>query len=197
MNILLNLKLQKTFHHLTIFIGFIILLCQSIILCDAHIKESKIQEWIDKSKNIRIQFAYSPEKPIIDSFTELNFSVQDLETGEHIKDFDARAVVTNGQRLFKFENITVADGDFSVKYLFPDDGTHQILTRINTNNTILLASFSVFVPHQSPPSLLNPFPNTPGQQNENEHLINLIITIVILIAVSTLTIIMIKKAAVR
>jgi len=180
-----------------ILIGYIILLSQGIILCDAHIKESKIQEWVDKSKNIKIQFAYSPEKPIIDTFTELKFSVQDLETGEHIKDSDARAVVTNGQRLFKFENITAADGDFSVKYLFPDDGTHQVLTRINTNNTILLASFSVFVPHQSPPSLLNPFSNTTGQQNENEHLINLIITIVILIAVSALTIIMIKKATVR
>ena len=193
----MNLKLQNTFHPFMIFTGFLILLSQSIILCDAHIKESKIQEWVDKNKNIKIQFAYSPEKPIIDTFTELKFSVQDLETGEHIENFDARAVVTNGQRLFKFENITVANGDFSVKYLFPDDGTHQVLTRINTNNTILLASFNVFVPHQSPPSLLNPFPNTPGQQNENEHLLNIIITIVILIAVSTLTIVMIKKAAVR
>ena len=106
-------------------------------------------------------------------------------------------VVTNGQRLFKFENITVVDGDFSVKYLFPDDGTHQVLTRVNTNNSIVLASFSVFVPHQSPPSLLNPFPNTLGQQNENEQLTNIIITIVISIAVLTLTIIMIKKASVR
>ncbi|HEY6587888.1 MAG TPA: hypothetical protein VIY98_06315 [Nitrososphaeraceae archaeon] len=166
-------------------------------MSDAQINESKIQRWVDKSKNILIQFAYSPEKPIIDTFTELKFSVKNLETGEHIEDFDARVVVTNGQRLFKFENITVADGDFSVKYLFPDDGTHQVLTRINTNNSILLASFSVFVPHQSPPSLLNPFPNTPGQQNGNEYLTNIIITIVILIAVLTLTIIMIKKAAVR
>ena len=177
--------------------SFIILLSQSIILSDAQINESKIQRWVDKSKNILIQFAYSPEKPIIDTFTELKFSVKNLETGEHIEDFDARVVVTNGQRLFKFENITVIDGDFSVKYLFPDDGTHQVLTRINTNNSILLASFSVFVPHQSPPSLLNPFPNTPGQQNENEYLTNIIITIVILIAVLTLTMIMIKKAAVR
>jgi len=179
------------------FIGFIILLSQNVTFCDAHIKESKIQEWVDKSKNIKIQFAYSPEKPIIDTFTELKFSVQDLETGEHIKNFDARAVVTNGQRLFKFENITVTNGDFSVKYLFPDDGTHQVLTRINTNNTILLASFSVFVPHQSPPSLLNPFSNTPGQQNENEHLTNIVITIIISTAVLSLTIIMIKKATVR
>jgi hypothetical protein len=188
-------KLQNILTHL-ILSGFIILLSQSIITGDAHIKESKVQEWIDKSKNIKIQFAYSPEKPIIDTFTELKFSVQDLETGEHIKNFDARVVVTNGQRLFKFENITVANGDFSVKYLFPDDGTHQVLTRINTNHSILLASFSVFVPHQSP-SLLNPFPNTPGQQNENEHWINIIITIVISIAVLTLTIVMIKKASVR
>jgi hypothetical protein len=193
----LNLKLQNTFHPLLIFIGFIILLSQSIILCDAHIKESKIQEWVDKNKNIRIQFAYFPEKPIIDTFTELKFSVQDLETEEHIKNFNARVVVTNGQRLFKFENNTNVNGDFSVKYLFPDDGTHQVLTRINTDNSILLASFSVFVPHQSPPSLLNPFPNTPGQQNDNEHLINIVITIIISIAVLSLTVIMIKKATVR
>ena len=179
------------------FIGFIILLSQSVTLCDAHIKELKIQELVDKRKNIKIQFAYSPEKPIIDTFTELKFSVQDLETGEHIKNFDARAVVTNGQRLFKFENITVADGDFSVKYLFPDDGTHQVLTRINTNNSILLASFSVFVPHQSPPSSINPFPSTPGQQNDDGHLINIVITAIISIVVLSLTIIMIKKASVR
>ena len=177
--------------------GLIILFSQSIILCDAHIKESKVQELIDKNKNIKIQFGYSPEKPIIDTFTELKFSVHDLDTGEHIKNFDARAVVTNGQRLFKFENITVTNGDFSVKYLFPDDGTHQVLTRINTNNSILIASFSVFVPHQSPPSLLNPFSNTPGQQNDNGHLINIVITIIISIAVLSLTIIMIKKATVR
>ena len=70
-----------------IFIGFIILLSQSIILCDAHIKESKIQEFADKRKNIKIQFAYSSEKPIINTFTELKFGAQDLETGEHIKKF--------------------------------------------------------------------------------------------------------------
>ncbi len=195
MNILLDiLKRHNTFKFLLFLSGgLVILLSQSVILCDAHIKESKVQEWIDKNKNIKVQFVYSPEKPIIDTFTDLQFSVQDLETGEHIKDFDARVVVTNGQRLFKFENITVADGDFSVKYLFPVDGTHQVLTRINTNNSVLLASFSVFVPNQSPPSLLNPFPNNQGQQNENGPWINIIITIVISIAVLISTILIIKK----
>ena len=180
------------------FLGIVALSSPSVTLSSyAHINDPDVQELIDRQKNIKIQFDYSPDKPIIDTFTQLQFSVQNLTNDQHIKDFDARVVVTKDQRLFKFENITVPDGDFSVKYLFPDDGTHQVLTRINTNNTILLASFSVFVPHQSPPSLLNPFSNAPGEQNENEHLFNIIITIVILIAVSTLTIVMIKKAAVR
>ena len=194
------MDIQKLFLAIILlsFITSILLLNQGIISFSyVHIDKPEVQEWIDKNRNLKIQFDYEPNIPIIDTFTELQFSVQDLETGEHIKDFDARVVVTNGQRLFKFENITVANGDFSVKYLFPDDGTHQVLTRINTNNSILLASFSVFVPHQSPPSLLNPFPNTSGQQNDNEHLTNIIITIVILIAVLTLTIVMIKKASVR
>ncbi len=113
---------------------------------------------IDKQKNIKIQFDYSPDKPIIYTFTQLQFSVQNLTNDQYIKDFDARVVVTSDQRLFKFENITAHDGEFSVKYIFPDDGTYQVLLRVNTNNSIILASFSVFVPHQSPPSLLNPFP---------------------------------------
>ncbi len=194
------MSVQKFHNHIIFlfFLGITASISQSVTLSSyAHIDDPNFQEWIDKYKNIKIQFDYLPETPIIDTFTELQFSVQNLTNDQHIKDFDARVVITNGQRLFKFENITVADGDFSVKYLFPDDGTHQVLTRINTNNSILLASFSVFVPHQSPPSLLNPFPNTPGQQNENEHLTNIIITIVISIAVLTLTIVMIKKASVR
>ena len=53
----------------------------------------------------------------------MQFSIQNLTNDQHIKDFDARVVVTSDQRLFKFENITAHEGDFSVKYIFPDDGT--------------------------------------------------------------------------
>src|SRR5215216_4952715 len=188
------------------FSGFVILLSQSAIFCDAHIKQSKVQEWIDKSKNIKIQFAYSPEKPIIDTFTELKFSVQDLETGEHIKNFDVRVVVTNGQRLFKFENITVADGDFSVKYLFPDDGTHQVITRIDTKDSInLLSSFNVFVPHQQPPTLLNPFPSSSpssasssassseNNDNNNQKIIATALVIALFSGIAVVTIVLVKK----
>ena len=174
------------------FLITLVLSIQIIALCEAHIKE-KVQEWIDKNKNIKIQFDYSPEKPIIDTFTELQFSVQDLETKLHLKDFDARVVVTKDQRLFKFENITVTNGDFSIKYIFPDDGTHKVLLRVNTNNSIVLASFSVFVPHQSPPSLLNPFPNNQGQPYTVGQWISIIIIIVIPIAVLFSIILIIKK----
>ena len=128
----------------------------------AHLYGNRTQEWINSRDGVKIQFTYQPEKPIIDTFTELKFSVQNLTTGDHLKDFTARAVVTNGQRLFKFENITVPDGDFSVKYLFPDDGTHQVIARINEKDSATLASFNVFVPHQAASSILNPFPSSPG-----------------------------------
>jgi hypothetical protein len=64
---------------------------------------------------------------------------------------------------------------------------------MNTNKSIILASFSVFVPHQSPPSLLNPFPNTQGQQYDIGQWISIIIIIVIPIAVLFSVILMIKK----
>ena len=85
---------------------------------------NKTQEWISQKDNVKILFTYQPERPVIDTFTKLEFSVINLTNSENLKDFDARVVVTNGQRLFKFENITVPDGDFSVEYLFPDDGPH-------------------------------------------------------------------------
>ena len=115
----------------------------------AHITDSeKIQVWTNPKDNIKIQFSYSPELPIIDTFTSLNFSVQYLQSGEHIQDFTARVVVTNGERLFKFENITVPNGHFSFLYIFPDDGTHQVLLRLDTSTDLKIpASFNVFVTH--------------------------------------------------
>ncbi len=146
---------------------------------------NKTQEWISQRDNVKILFTYQPEKPIIDTFTKLEFSVINLTNSENLKDFDARVVITNGQRLFKFENITVPDGNFLVEYIFPDDGTHQVLTRIDKESAVrVLASFSVFVPHQAPPSILNPFPTPPGSEL-GEHpgiLLSIILAIVLPVA---------------
>ena len=157
-----------------------------------HLNGSRVQEITDNSDGIKIQFTYEPEKPIIDTFTKLYFSVQDLE-GNHVKDVKASVVVTNGQRLFKFQNITVTDGDFYVEYIFPDDGTHQVITRIDTKTSIIPASFSVFVPHQAPPSMLNPFPLPPDGKYSLGIIVSIILAIVIPIIAVVSLIIVIKK----
>jgi hypothetical protein len=152
---------------------------------------NKTQEWISQKDDVKILFTYQPERPVIDTFTKLEFSVINLTNNENLEDFDARVVVTNGQRLFKFENISVPDGNFSVEYLFPDDGTHQIITRVDKDATVqVLASFSVFVPHQAPPSLLNPFPNASEGEIES---ITRFLTIVISFAIIIVVIIMLRK----
>jgi len=152
---------------------------------------NKTQEWISQKDAVKILFTYQPERPIIDTFTKLEFSVINMTNNENLKDFDARVVVTNGQRLFKFENITVRDGDFSVEYIFPDDGTHQVITRIDKGADVqVLASFNVFVPHQAPPSLLNPFPNASASEIES---LMRVLTIVISFSIIIIVVIMLRK----
>jgi hypothetical protein len=160
------------------------------------VDNNRTQQWISQRDGIKILFIYEPEKPIIDTFTELKFSVLNLTSSEHLKDFMARVVVTNGQRLFKFENITVADGDLSVKYIFPDDGTHQIVTRISKETSVLtLASFNVFVPHQSPPNILDPFPASSADDSDDSGvLINRIVVAILLpVAITVVLVFMLRR----
>jgi hypothetical protein len=108
------------------------------------------QIWIDELNNLKIQFGYSPKEPVIDKPTELGFTVQNVQTGEQIKNLSARVVVVNnagGQlRTFKFANITAPNGIFSVNYLFPDSGSYNIITKVDAKDFTSLASFNVSVP---------------------------------------------------
>jgi hypothetical protein len=158
---------------------------------------SRVQNWTHPDNKIGIQFTYEPEKPIIDAFTELKFSVQNTTTGQHISDKEdavARVVVTNGQRLFKFENISIGDGHFSVKYLFPDDGTHQAITRLDTKNSVNLALFNIFVPHQSSGM---PFPSSSSSttevSNSNQQVGTTAIIVGVISSVVVATIFLVKR----
>ncbi len=166
-----------------------------LLFSDAHFAAENVQEWQSKQGDVLIQFTYVPKLPIIDTFTELRFNIQNLSTGEHIENLTGRVVVTNGQRLFKFENISIPAGHFSVKYIFPDDGTHQVLIRLDKGNDIKIpASFDVFVPHQSPPSILDPFTSSPGTSNDDLGIwISKILAISIPAAAVTAIIIVLKK----
>lgn len=116
------------------------------------------QLWIDRENNVKVQFTYSPQTPIVDTPTELKFSLQNLQTGANLKNLAARVViVTNSsgqERSFKFTNISAPDGNFSIKYLFPDSGVYQVISRTYSKDAPTLASFKVTVPLQ-PLGILN------------------------------------------
>ena len=94
-------------------------------------------------------------------------------------------MVTNGQRSFKFTNITIPNGNFSVKYLFPDTGTYQVIGRIddldeNKNyRSSTLSSFQVFVPLQI--------------SGGNIHIIAIIATLIIIATVFVIAIFIRRK----
>ncbi len=168
----------------------------TIILPDhhvyAHLTGGKVQEWIDKENSLKIQFAYEPERPVIDANTTLKFSVQDL-TGNHIKEFLATVTVTDGQRIFRFNNITVADGDFSVNYLFPDYGAYKVLVRINTLNSITVGSFDVLVPTQAQPGLVNSPPTSTSGTADNAMIVLIVAAVLAGVAGSVAVSLIIKR----
>jgi hypothetical protein len=149
------------------------------------------QLWIDRENNVKVQFTYSPQRPIVDTPTELKFSVQNLQTGANLKNLGARVViVTNSsgqERSFKFTNISAPDGNFSVKYLFPDSGVYQVISRTYSKDAPTLASFKVTVPLQ-PLGILN-------TNNMNPLILPAILVAVIgAIAVASLLLIIKKRA---
>jgi hypothetical protein len=110
------------------------------------------QLWVDRENNVKVQFTYLPQTPIIDTPTQLKFNIQNLQTGTPLRNLVARVViVTNSsgqERSFKFTNITAPNGSFSVNYLFPDTGVYQVISRTYSKDVPTLASFKVLVPLQ-------------------------------------------------
>jgi hypothetical protein len=129
---------------------------------------SGTQSWLDRENNLKMVFSYTPSIPIIDAPTDLKFSIQNLQTGKPVTDIFARVVIltnSSGQeRIFRFANITAPNGVFSIKYLFPDTGLYQVITRVtsHSNSVASLASFKVFVPGQPNAFSLN---NSSGSSN--------------------------------
>jgi hypothetical protein len=133
----------------------------SLSVITVYAQSNQTQIWTDTENNMKILFAYSPKNPVVDKPTVLQFSVfsggskqvsnQYLLTGKYLKNLMATVVIitnsTGHVRTFKFNHLHTTNGTFSVKYLFPDSGFYQIITRINSNNpqSISLASFSVIV----------------------------------------------------
>lgn len=112
---------------------------------------SMIQESIDPKENVKIQFRYSPAKPMLYSLTDLELIIQDLNTGNNLKDLFANIAILKGDRIFfKFNNIDLKNGDLLLKVQFVEDGNYQLISQIRSkeNISIALASFNILVPLQ-------------------------------------------------
>jgi hypothetical protein len=111
----------------------------------AHIYNNVTQVWKDRLNNVKIQFSNLPEKPTIEDLIQLQFSVQNLQTGDHLKNFIAKVVVINDP-IYRFDNIIVADGDFSIRCPYLDSGMHQVIVKVDSKDySVALVSFNVFV----------------------------------------------------
>ena len=190
--------------YLLLFLGYTLFLyLNNYNLIYSHIPNNNnqftIQEIIDQQDNIKVQFGYKPENIKINTLTDLNFSVLNSKTDEHIKNFLARVVVTEGSELFGFDNITVSDGDFSVKHSFVNYGNHQVFLRVDTNSSIIPASFNVMIPFsQLPSSSSSPFlvdsdkSKLDSDKSKQNFITYLIIGIGVLVSVGMVTILLKK-----
>jgi hypothetical protein len=133
-----------------------IFVCLSTNNAYAHIPQNNktatpIQEWNNTQDSVKIQFSYIQEKPLVYTETDLIFSIQDLTTGNHIKDLIASITITKNDRIFfKFNDVEIPNGDFSLKVRFLEDGNYQVISQISStdNIAVALASFDILVPLQ-------------------------------------------------
>lgn len=122
----------------------------------AHIPQDNktvapVQEWKNQQDNVKIQFSYSPDKPLLYTFTDLKFSIQDLKTGNHLKDLVISLTITQDRKIFfKFSDVVIQNGDLSLRVQFSEDGNYRAISQVSSadNTAIALASFNILVPLQ-------------------------------------------------
>jgi len=131
----------------------------------ANMSVIKNNFWISEQDNLNISLKPEPQVPIIDQVTRLSFEVRNLNDSSLINNLNTKVTLTDHDgRLYKFENklIPISGGQFSVDYIFPDDGEHRIILQLYKNTTpFTVSSFDLAIPHPTTSSetenLLNPF----------------------------------------
>ncbi|WP_148685955.1 hypothetical protein [Candidatus Nitrosocosmicus hydrocola] len=132
----------------------------------SNISVVKNNPWISDRDNLNISLKLEPQVPIIDHATKLYFEVRNLNDSTLIENLNTKVTLTDHDgRLYKFQNslIPVLGGQFSVDYIFPDDGEHRIILQLYKNITpFTVSSFDLTIPHQviqqsETEKLLNPF----------------------------------------
>ena len=136
----------------------LILLCFSTIgiifpvySAHAQLQGSAVQQQ-ESPHGIIMQFSYYPASPVINNFTTFQFNVLNSTTNNPLQNYVATVIVgnvvgfTGGSSYFNFSKIQVQNGNFSVNYSFPNDGTFPVYLRVDTTKNIDVARFQVIVP---------------------------------------------------
>lgn len=117
-----------------------------------HLYGLNVQEWTNRGFDTLIQFEPSPVTPSVGKNTTMDFSVQNLDTGEHLKNFTEAVTVVyydpanpSDNPLYKFNSTRVSDGDFSIPFVFSKGGTYEVFLRVDTVTFINVSRFTVFV----------------------------------------------------
>lgn len=129
----------------------------------ANMSVVKNNSWISERDNLNISLRLEPQVPIIDEVTRLSFEVRNLNDSTLINNLNTKVTLTDHDgRLYKFENklIPISGGQFSVEYIFPDDGEHRIILQLHKNTSpFTVSSFDLAIPHPVPPSETGKFLN--------------------------------------
>lgn len=118
-----------------------------------HLYGYNVQEWTNQKFDILIQFDTDPQTPSVGKNATLNFSVQNLQTEEHLKNFTAAITIiyyggsgnASSNIVYKSNSRQIADGDFSQSYVFTNGGTYEVFLRVDTPTLINVSKFTVFV----------------------------------------------------
>lgn len=118
-----------------------------------HLYGFNYQDWKNTDNNIHIQFDTIPSTPSMGKNSTMIFSVQNLKTGEHLKDFNETITIVDNPEpnltpnglVHKFGTTIIHGTDFSQNYVFPSGGTYYVWLRVDTPTAINIAKFTVFV----------------------------------------------------
>lgn len=151
-------NLLKTSTHIRSLTAIAILFISSLLFIQTlpsygHLYGYNIQEWKNPKDNILIQFEVEPQIPSVGKSAILNFSVQNLQTGEHLENFTETVTIIHYQGenssakdiVYKSNDTQIQSGDFSHNYVFENGGTYEIFLRIDTTTFINVSKFVVFV----------------------------------------------------
>ncbi len=140
----------------------VIMLVPSLFLV-THAQEISPVQQVTQS-GVTMKFWFSPSSPKINDYTTLMFSMINSTTGELVQNYVGSITIgnvagfTGGSGYYNFSQIAVPNGNFSVNYAFPNDGTFPVFfradypTSINgSSGLITVGVFQVFVPAQTPP----------------------------------------------